>query len=147
MWKASNIAGFTVCEFWYFMILVESLPFYTTLDLQLSFYCLFVKRVELAALYRQCVHITSALLAGAHSYFVVWSFKCEWKNSCHDLMTNPHSNMECLSVIFVLNSSLLRALFRVGLLSVACFRHDRVQVLVQEINIWLWNVGIQWSHQ
>ena len=33
---------------------------------------------------------STAILAGAHSYFVVSPFKCEGKNSCHDLIPNPH---------------------------------------------------------
>ena len=43
------------------------------------------------------VHLTStevsthysAILEGAHCYFVVSSLKCEGKNSCHDLLPNP----------------------------------------------------------
>ena len=31
----------------------------------------------------------SAILADAHSYFLVSSFKCEGKYSCHDLSPNP----------------------------------------------------------
>ena len=34
MWKASNTTGFTMCEFWH----LESHPFSTTLDIQLSLY-------------------------------------------------------------------------------------------------------------
>jgi hypothetical protein len=34
----------------------------------------------------QCLRTTSAILAGAHYYFVVSSFKCEGKYSCHDLI-------------------------------------------------------------
>ena len=37
----------------------------------------------------QCPHTTSAILPGAHSYFVVSLFKYERKNSCHDLVPNP----------------------------------------------------------
>ena len=37
----------------------------------------------------QCLHTTSAILAGAHSYFVVSSFKCEGNNSSHDLIPSP----------------------------------------------------------
>ena len=33
----------------------------------------------------QCLRTISVILAGAHSYFVVQSFKCEGKDSCHDL--------------------------------------------------------------
>ena len=36
----------------------------------------------------QCLHITTAILSSAHSYFVV-SFKCVGKNSCHDLIPKP----------------------------------------------------------
>ena len=37
----------------------------------------------------QCLRATSAILAVAHSYSVVSSFKYEGKNSCHDLIPNP----------------------------------------------------------
>ena len=37
----------------------------------------------------QCLRTTSAILAGTHCYFVVSSFKCEGKYSCHDV--NNHS--------------------------------------------------------
>ena len=37
----------------------------------------------------QYLHTTSTILAGAQFYFVVSSFKCEGKNSCHDLIPNP----------------------------------------------------------
>ena len=33
----------------------------------------------------QCLRTTSAILTGAHSYFLVSSFKCDGKNSRHDL--------------------------------------------------------------
>ena len=52
-------------------ILVESHPFCTMIDLQLSFYrCLcYNSRAHCPLL--QCVRTKSAILAGAHSYFVV----------------------------------------------------------------------------
>ena len=50
----------------------------------------------------QCLLTTSAILAGTHSYFVV-SFKCEGKNSCHDLIPNlciyKHTNKSDCSQI------------------------------------------------
>jgi len=57
------------------------------LDLQLSLYSplCYNNRALL-----QCLHTTSAILAGAHSYSVV-SFKCKGKISCHDLIPSPHS--------------------------------------------------------
>jgi hypothetical protein len=52
------------------VVLVESHPFCPTLDLQLSLYSLCYNiRVHCSLL--QCLHNTSAILAGAHSYFVV----------------------------------------------------------------------------
>ena len=58
------------------------------LDLQLSFYRpLCYNRAHCPLL--QCLNTISAILAGAHSYFVVSSFKCEGKNSCYDLIPNP----------------------------------------------------------
>ena len=38
----------------------------------------------------QCLR-TSAILAGAHSYFVVLSFKSEGIHSCYELIPNPRS--------------------------------------------------------
>jgi hypothetical protein len=72
-----------------YTVLVKSHPFSTLLDLQLSFYCplCYNSRVHCSLL--QCPCPTSVILAGAHSYFVVSSFKCEWKNSCHDLIPKP----------------------------------------------------------
>ena len=57
-----------------------------TLDFQLSF-ALCVIIVELTALY---CSVCILQLAGAHSYVVVSSCKCKGKNSCHDLIPNPH---------------------------------------------------------
>ena len=65
----------------------ESHPFCTTLNAQLSSIALCVVIVELTALYCS-VRSTSAILGGAHSYFVISSFKCEGKNSCHDIIPN-----------------------------------------------------------
>ena len=44
----------------------------------------------------QCLRTSSAILAGAHSYFVLSSFKWEGKNRCHDFIPNTHiwSNIE-----------------------------------------------------
>ena len=75
----------------------SSIPFCTTLDLQLSFYrSLCYKRTAHCPLLK-CLHTTSAILAGPHSYLVVSSFKCEWKNSCYDLI----STLVSLSWIFI----------------------------------------------
>ena len=72
--------------FWYIhAVLVESHPFFTTLDLQLSFYRTLCYNSRAHCPLLQHLHTTSAKLDGAHSYFVV-SFKCEGKNSCHDLI-------------------------------------------------------------
>ena len=60
-------------------------------DLQLSFYhpLCYNSRAQCPLL--QCLHTTSARLAGAHSYFVISSFKCEGKICCHDLIPRPRS--------------------------------------------------------
>ena len=71
-------------------VLVKSHPFCMTLHLQLSFYCLLCYNSRAHCLLLQCLCTTSAILAGAYSYFVVSSFKYEEKNSCHDLIPNPH---------------------------------------------------------
>ena len=68
---------------------VVSIPICTTLDLQLSFYrplCC-INRAHRPIL--QCLLSTSAILAGADCYFMISSFKCEEKNSCHDFKPNP----------------------------------------------------------
>ena len=57
---------------------MESHPLCMMLDVQLSLY----------RPLQQCLCTTTAILAGAHSYFVVSSFKCQGKNSCHDLIPN-----------------------------------------------------------
>ena len=71
MWKASNTV----------VILAESHPSCLTLDLQLSFYLLlcYYSRAQCPLL--QCLRTTSAIVAGAHSYFVVSSFKSEGRNN------------------------------------------------------------------
>ena len=64
-------------------------PFCTTLDLQRTF-CrplFYNSRAHCPLL--QCLHTTSPILAGVHSYFAVSSFKCEGENSWHDLIPNP----------------------------------------------------------
>ena len=71
------------------VVLVEWHLVCTTLDLQLSLYCpLCYNSIDHCPLL-QCLHTTSAILAGANSYFVVSLFKCEGKNSCHDLISKP----------------------------------------------------------
>jgi hypothetical protein len=72
-------------------VLVES-PFYTTFDLQLSFNRPLCYRSRDHWRLQQCLRTTSAILAGAHSYFVL-SFKREGKNSYHDLISNPHMHI------------------------------------------------------
>ena len=63
------------------------------LDLQLSFYHpLCYNSRALCPYCSLCT--TSTILAGAYSYFVVSSFKCEGENSCHDLIPNPL--LQCL---------------------------------------------------
>ena len=68
---------------------VESHPFCTTLDLQLSFYRPLCYNSRAYCTLMQNLCTTSAILAGAHSYFVVSSFKCEGENSCHGLIPKP----------------------------------------------------------
>ena len=68
--------------------LAVSIPSCKTLDLQLSLYCpLYYNSTALCPLL-ECLRTTSAILAGAHSYFVVSSLKCKVKNSCQDLISN-----------------------------------------------------------
>ena len=55
----------------------------TTLDLQLSSLC-YNSNAHYSLM--QCLRTRSAIPAGANSYFVVSSFKCEEKNSCHDFI-------------------------------------------------------------
>ena len=64
------------------------------LDLQLSFYRPLCYNSRAHCPLLQCLRTTSAILAGAHSYFVVSSFKCEGNNSHHDLIPNPL--LQCL---------------------------------------------------
>ena len=60
---------------------LESNSFCTTVDLQLSFYrpLCYNSRAHYPLL--QCLRTASAILAGAHSYFLILSFKCEGKCS------------------------------------------------------------------
>ena len=74
-------------------VLVESHPFCTTLDLQLSFYRPMCNNSRLHCPLLQCLRTTSAILAGAHSYFVVSSLNVKG-NSFHDLIPNPL--LQCL---------------------------------------------------
>ena len=66
-----------------------SIPFCTTLDLQLSFYRSLCYNSRDHCPLLQCLRTTSAILAGAQPYFVVSLFKCEGENSCDDLIPNP----------------------------------------------------------
>ena len=52
-----------------------SIPFYTTLYLQLSFYRPLCYNSSAHCPLLLCIRTTSAILAGAHSYFVVSSFR------------------------------------------------------------------------
>ena len=62
----------TVQLFWCsHAVLVDSHPFCTTLDLQLSFYRRLCYNSRAHCPLLQCLHTASAILAGAHSYFVV----------------------------------------------------------------------------
>ena len=70
------------------MLFYESHPFCTMLDLQLSFYWPLCYNSRAHCPLLQCLCMTSAIVAGAHSYFV-GSFKCEEKNNCHYLISNP----------------------------------------------------------
>ena len=66
----------------------SSMPFSMMLDLQLFYRSLcYNSRSHYSLL--QCLRTACAILAGTHSSFVVSSFKCEGKNSCHDLIPNP----------------------------------------------------------
>ena len=96
IWKASYTTGFTICEFWYLMILVASHLFCTIFYLQLSFY-----RPLCYNSRSHCPLVTTtAILAVAHSYFVVSLFKCEGKNSCHDLiLIRPMSRTKIRTVV------------------------------------------------
>ena len=67
MRKVSNT---TMCEFSRLFVLVESHPFCTMLDLQLSFYRLLNNKSRAHCPLLQYLHTTSAILAGAQSYFV-----------------------------------------------------------------------------
>ena len=60
-------------------ILVESNPFFMALDLQLSFYCPLCYNSRAHCPLLQCLCTRSAILADAHTYFVVSSFKREGK--------------------------------------------------------------------
>ena len=76
-------------QYGYFDVGTLSHPFCTTLNLQLSFYRPLCYNSRTHCLLLQYLCTTSAILAGAHSYFVISSFKCEGKDSCHDLIPNP----------------------------------------------------------
>jgi hypothetical protein len=80
-------------------VLVDSHPFCTMLDLQLSLYCPLCYNSRAHCSLLPCLCTTGAILAGAHSYFVVSSFKCEEKDSWHDLIPNPHMK-EVLQSVF-----------------------------------------------
>ena len=64
------------------------IPISTNLDLQLSSYRSLCYNSRAHCPLLQFLHTTSAILPGAHSNFVVSSFKCDG-NSCHVLIPNP----------------------------------------------------------
>ena len=70
------------------------MSFCTTLDLQLSFYRLLCYNSRAHCPLLQCLRTTSAIQAGAHSCFVVSSFKCEGNNSCHDNTQPSYYNIQ-----------------------------------------------------
>ena len=73
-------------------------------DLQLSFYqpLCYNSRAHYPLL--QSLGTISAILTGEHSYFAVSTFKCGGKNSCHDLLSNPHI-YQC--VVLIINCKLI----------------------------------------
>ena len=85
----------------------------------------------------QCLHTTSAILAGSHSYFVVSSFKCEGKNSCHDLTSNPRiyvrvyiiSDLKCRekqrSMFLIRGENCFLFAYLLSLDESESFRHER----------------------
>ena len=86
LWMLCGItAGFNMYEFRHIFVLIKSHAFCSTLDLQLSFYCPFFYNSRAHCSLLQCLRTASAILAGAHSYFVVSSFKFEGKNCYHDI--------------------------------------------------------------
>jgi hypothetical protein len=89
---ANDVEGVEYCRLHHVWILTshESHPFCRTLVLQLSFYCHLCYNSRAHYPLLQFLRTTSAILAGAHSYFVV-SFKCEGENSCYDLIPNPRT--------------------------------------------------------
>ena len=87
LWGIS--AGFILCEYRYRFLLIESHPFGTTLNLQLSFYQPLSYNSRAHCPLLQFLRTTSAILAGANYYFVKSLFKCEGRNSCHELILNP----------------------------------------------------------
>jgi hypothetical protein len=68
------------------------------LDLQLSFYRPLCYNSRTHCPLLQCLCTTSATLAGAHTYFMVSSFKCEGKDNWYDLIPNPHGSPSSLMV-------------------------------------------------
>ena len=58
---------------------IKSHPFYKTLDLQPNLFRPLCNNSIPHCPLLQCIHTTSTILAGAHSYVVVSSFKCEEK--------------------------------------------------------------------
>jgi hypothetical protein len=74
MWKASNITGFATFEFWHILSHVHSARHFT------------YKWVSIALWF-----ITVEFILADALYFVVSSFKCEGKHSCHGLMYNSRT--------------------------------------------------------
>ena len=68
-----------------------SIPFCTMLDLQLLLYHPLCCNSRAHSPLLQCLCTISAIFASANFYLVVSSFKCDWKNRCHDLIPNPRN--------------------------------------------------------
>ena len=82
IWKGSKTAGLTMCEFWHLMFYSSPIrsPWHLAYNRGSIALC-YNSRAHCPLL--QCLNTTSAILGGAHSYFVISSSKCEGKNSFH----------------------------------------------------------------
>ena len=76
---------------------VVSVPFCTTLDLQLSFYRPLCYNSRAHCPLLRCLHTTSDIITGAHSYFMVSSFRYEGKKYFHWVSTQPSYVFVCYS--------------------------------------------------
>ena len=77
---------------WFIAIigLVKSSILHDAWFIKLSFYWLLSYDSRAHCSLLQFLRSTTAILAGAYSYFVLSSFKFEGKNSYHDLIPSPH---------------------------------------------------------